>query len=119
LDSSNFVKDAEWEKQYVKIAMSLSHAGYNVFISAHREVIEYLQERSVGFVLLIPAYNKEAWRHRLQFRYQTNPTQANKNALLDFEKNFDKDMDFYSRVDCITLHKISAKVVTNIDEFIF
>ena len=119
LDSSNFVKGMGWEKQYIRVATSLSLAGYKVFISAHREVIEYLQERSVDFALLIPAYNKEAWRHRLQFRYQANPTQANKNALLDFEKNFDRDMDFYSRVDCIALHEISAKVITNIDDFIF
>lgn len=118
LDSSNFVKGLGWEKQYIRVAMSLSLAGYKVFISAHREVIGYLQERSIDFALLIPAYNKEAWRHRLEFRYQTNPTQANQNALLDFEKNFDRDMDFYSKVDCVALYEISAKVVTNIGDFI-
>ena len=86
LDSSNFVKNMGWQKQYIRIAMSLSLAGYKVFISAHQEVVKYLQENNIDFALLIPSQNKEAWRSRLEFRYQTNPTQANQNALLDFEK---------------------------------
>ena len=121
LDSSIFIKNKDWEIQYVRVATSLSLAGYKVFISAHREVIEFLLMRSIDFALLIPAQNKEAWRHRLEFRYQINPTQANKNALLDFEKNFDRDMDFYSNVakaDSVALYEISAKVVTNIGDFI-
>ena len=118
LDSSNFIKGMGWEKQYIRVATSLSLAGYKVFISAHREVIEYLQERSIDFALLIPAQNKEAWRHRLEFRYQINPTLANQNALRDFEENFDRDMDFYSKVDCVALYEVSAKVVTNIDDFV-
>lgn len=118
LDSSNFVKNMGWQKQYIRIAMSLSLAGYKVFISAHQEVVKYLQENNIDFALLIPSQNKEAWRSRLEFRYQINPTQANQNALLDFEKNFDRDMDFYSKVNCTALYRISAKVVTNIDEFI-
>jgi len=39
------------------------------------------------------------------------------NAILDFDKNFKKDMEFYKTVNC-KKHYISAKIVTNISDFI-
>lgn len=117
LDSSMFVKLPGWEKGYVCIASHLSNLGKNVFISAHKQVIEYLTKNSIPFELLIPAQNPKAWRNRLEFRYNISPTQGNLNALLDFDKNFETDMAFYETLTCIK-HYVSAKVVTTIDDFI-
>ena len=117
LDSSMFVKCEGWEKDYVCIAVAFSSLGKHVFISAHRQVIEYLVAHNIDFELLIPAQNAKAWRNRLEFRYNINPVQANLNALLDFDKNFDSDMEFYATLDCVK-HEISAKIVTDIGVFI-
>lgn len=117
LDSSMFIKREGWEKSYVEIAKAFSDLGKKVFISAHRQVIEYLVANDIYFELLIPAQNPKAWRNRLEFRYNVNPAQGNLNALLDFDKNFDTDMAFYESLDCVK-HEVSAKVVTNIGEFI-
>lgn len=117
LDSSMFKKHTNWEKGYVMIAHELSNGGKDVFISAHREVIEFLLAQHICFELLIPAQNPKAWRNRLEFRYNINPTQGNMNAILDFDKNYDKDMEFYASVNCIK-HYVSAHVVTDIGDFI-
>ena len=117
LDSSNFVKKDKWEYLYVALAHSLSFAGYNVFISAHQVVINRLIEEGIVFELLIPEQNPKAWRNRLEFRYNINPTQANMNAILDFDKNYEKDMAFYETLTC-KKHYISARIVTDIDTFI-
>lgn len=117
LDSSMFVKNEGWEVEYVRLACLLSAQGKKVFISAHQVVINYLVKHSIKFELLIPAQNSKAWRNRLEFRYNINPLQSNLNALLDFDKNFEKDMEFYKTLKC-TKHEISAKVVTNIADFI-
>lgn len=113
LDSSMFIKKEKWEVDYVSIAKMLSDAGKNVFISAHKEVINYLTEEEILFELLIPAQDAKAWRSRLEFRYNINPIQANMNAILDFDKNFEKDMAFYATLNCVK-HYISAHVVTDI-----
>lgn len=117
LDSSMFVKSEGWEVKYINLACLLSAKGKKVFISAHQSVINYLVKHSIEFELLIPAQNPKAWRNRLEFRYNINPTQGNLNALLDFDKNFEKDMAFYKTLNCVK-HEVSAKVITNIADFI-
>lgn len=117
LDSSMFIKREGWELSYVMIAQELSNAGKNVFISAHQVVINYLLKSKIPFELFIPTQNAKAWRSRLEFRYNINPTQGNMNAILDFDKNFEQDMEFYKNIDCVK-HYISAKIVTNIGDFV-
>lgn len=117
LDSSAFVKRDGWEMVYVGIAVEFSNFGKNVFISAHKQVIECLLANQIPFELLIPTQNQKAWRNRLEFRYNINPTQGNLNALLDFDKNFETDMAFYASLNCMK-HTISAKVITDIEDFI-
>jgi len=117
LDSSMFTKKDGWESNYVEIAQIINETGKNVFISAHKEVINYLLATSTPFELFLPAQNQKAWRSRLEFRYNLNPTQPNMNAILDFDKNWDSDMEFYASIDCVK-HYVSAHVVTNIGEFI-
>ena len=117
LDSSMFVKRDGWEINYVAIAVALSNSGKQVFISAHKRVIEYLISTGTYFELLIPAQNPKAWRNRLEFRYNIEPTQGNLNALLDFDKNYETDMAFYDTLDCVK-HQITAKITTTIGDFV-
>jgi len=117
LDSSMFTKIDGWEKNYIKLAREISEGGKDVFISAHQVVINYLIANKIPFELLLPAQNEKAWRSRLEFRYNINPIQANMNAILDFDKNFKKDMEFYEKLS-VTKHYVSAKVVTDIEDFI-
>lgn len=119
LDSSLFVKRDGWQYDYLKIAIALSKTGKKVFISAHQVVIEALMEQRQSFHLLTPAINPKAWRSRLEFRYHLNPTDGNFNALQDFDKNYEKDMAFYSSIEnslLCTRIEISAKVVTDLSK---
>lgn len=120
LDSSMFIKNEGWEIRYVETAIKISETGQNVFISAHQAVINYLISQNIFFKLLVPALNAKAWKNRLEFRYNANPTQGNLNALTDFNNNFEKDMEFYYRLNYpnFTMHAVSAKIVTNIADFI-
>jgi hypothetical protein len=120
LDSSAFVKVAGWEENYVRTAVALA-TNKNVFISAHRVVIEYCMKNSIPFVVLAPSQSKEAWRSRLEFRYHKNPILANFKAIADFEQNFDSDLQYYRQLESrgICVRWIEATVVTNIGENIF
>lgn len=53
-------------KEYIAMAQSLNEKGLNVFISAHRVVLEYLLTNHIEFHLLAPAENKSAWKSRLE-----------------------------------------------------
>lgn len=117
LDSSSFYKIDGWEENYIKVANTLSRAGKKVFISAHQVVINKLIEKGIEFELLLPTQNKKIWKSRLELRYNINPTQGNKNALMDFEQNFDKDMAFYADLNVVK-HYVTAVVVTDIDKYI-
>lgn len=120
LDSSCIKDKGEgWEKRY--IAMALHHQnffGVDVFISAHQCVIKTLMEHNIPFKVFVPAHDKEAWRHRLAFRYECTPTQPNYNALADFDKNFENDMAFYDTLPIEKIHRVTAKVVTDLNTFL-
>lgn len=117
LDSSGFVKKTGWEIEYVQTALAYSNTGKKVFISAHKIVIKYLKAQNIPFSLLIPAQNPKAWRNRLEFRYNLNPTRGNLNAIFDFDKNYETDMAYYATLDCPKYY-ISAKVITDIGDFV-
>lgn len=89
LDSSAFVKVAGWEENYVRTAVALA-GDKNVFISAHRVVIEYCMNNNIPFVVLAPSQSKEAWRACLEFRYHKNPhsrkLQGNRRLRTEFRK---------------------------------
>lgn len=119
LDSSNFPKVDRWEYNYIAVAHELElTTNKAVFISAHQCVINALRDLHIPFEVFVPAHDKEAWRHRLAFRYNNAPHQCNFNALADFEKNFEKDMAFYLTLPAEIVHYVSAKVVTNMEDYI-
>lgn len=119
LDSSAFVKVKGWEENYVRTAVALAR-DKDVFISAHRVVIEYCMANAIPFVILAPSQSKEAWRARLEFRYHKNPILANFKAIADFEQNFDADLAYYRSLVAqgVSVRWIEATVVTNISELI-
>ena len=116
LDSSLFDKREGWEEEYVRVALTLS-ANYNVFISAHRKVIEVLNTQNILFKVIIPDENKDTWRARLLFRVSQNPTIGNQNALKDFDCNYDNDMEYYTKEmpNTIELLRVHAKINTDIE----
>lgn len=119
LDSSAFEKYPKWEENYIKIALSLSQ-DKDVFISAHKEVIEYCINNRIIFAIVAPKASKEMWRARLQFRLYKNNTVPNAKALTDFELNFEKDMEYFSQLQAqgVSVRWVSASVVTTLNEII-
>ncbi len=116
LDSSAFAKVTNWEQTYVETALALSE-NKKVFISAHQEVIEYCMKNDIAFTILAPAYDKEVWRARLEFRYRKNSTLGNLKALMDFEQNFEKDINYYKSLVAqgVRVHWVEAKIITTIE----
>lgn len=92
LESSNFIKDENWVKEYCDLAIDLEFQGYNVFVSSHKKVREYLAERQGIFpdiVEVFPAiYLYNEWMSRLLYRYSTNPSDKNYRAYKYMENNF-------------------------------
>ena len=117
LDSSIFVKDDGWEKDYVKHAIMLSDDGNkNVFISAHKEVIKELQKINRDFVLIIPDEPASVWKLRLKLRYKLTKELYALKALSDFKKNFKKDMKFYREIHCRKILVKAIRVLTSLEE---
>lgn len=120
LDSSNFKKVEHWEENYIKTALSFSKDDKNVFISAHRNVIEYLISNEIPFKVLVPNEKKDVWRSRLEFRYNKVQSFANLKALYDFDLHFEDDMLYYEELEKrgVTVCKVNARIVTTISDFI-
>lgn len=97
LESSNFVKDDNWVKEYCDLAIDLELQGYNVFVSSHRAVREYLAEKQDLFPDIIEVFpSKELrieWLNRLESRYMKCKTAKNERALNYMQNNFDTAVD--------------------------
>lgn len=92
LESSNFVKDDNWVKEYCDLALDLGLQGYNVFVSSHKAAREYLAEKQDIFpdiVEVFPAmYLYNEWMSRLLYRYSTNSSDKNYRAYNYMKNNF-------------------------------
>lgn len=83
LESSNFfvtnsngekVRDENWYKAYGNIALTLAEQGFDVFISSHKQVRDYLSSiakcRDIKLLLIYPTEElQEPWIRKLQDRY--------------------------------------------------
>ena len=114
LDSSMFGKINNWEAEYIRHAQMLAVQGKDVFISAHKEVINYLQRNNIPFILAIPAETKEVWELRLKLRYAQTHADYALNALRDFYQNYDNDMKFYASLQGVKIIHINCKVQTTL-----
>jgi broad-specificity NMP kinase len=97
LESSNFVKDDNWVKEYCDLALDLDLQGYNVFVSSHKNVREYLVEKQDIFPYIMVIFpSKEIrteWLNRLESRYMKCKTDKNERALSYMRNNFDDAVD--------------------------
>lgn len=97
LESSNFVKDDNWVKEYCDLAIDLDLQGYNVFVSSHKAVREYLAERQDILPDIMEVFpSKEMrteWLNRLESRYMKCKTDKNERALRYMRSNFDDAVD--------------------------
>lgn len=97
LESSNFVKDENWVKEYCGAAIDLDLQGYNVFVSSHKAVRECLAEGQDLFPDIIEVFpSKELrtdWLNRLESRYMKCKTAKNERALNYMRNNFDAAVD--------------------------
>lgn len=108
LESSIFVKDENWVRKYCDFALDLHLQGYNVFVSSHKKVREYLAERQDLFPDIMEVFpSKELrteWLNRLESRYMKYKTVKNERAFNYMRENFDDAIDEMER-DAI-VHKV-------------
>ena len=109
LESSNFVKDDNWVEEYCNLAIDLDLQGYNVFVSSHKDVREYLIDRQDIFPdIIIEVFPlkelKIDWLNRLESRYTKCKTAKNERAFNYMRNNFDAAVDEMER-DAI-IHKV-------------
>ena len=108
LESSNFVKDDNWVKEYCNLAIDFDLQGYNVFVSSHKAVREYLAEKQDIFPDIMEVFpSKEMcteWLNRPELRYMKCKTAKNERALNYMRNNFDTAVDEIER-DAI-IHKV-------------
>lgn len=108
LESSNFVKDDNWVREYCDLALDLDLQGYNVFVSSHKNVREYLADRQDVFPDIMEVFpSKELrieWLNRLESRYLKCKASKNERALNYMRENFDNAIDGmeYDRI----VHKV-------------
>ena len=97
LESSIFVKDDNWVKEYCDIAIDLELQGYKVFVSSHKKVREYLAEKQDIFPDIMEVFpSKEMrteWLNKLECRYMKCKTDKNERALSYIRNNFDGAVD--------------------------
>lgn len=100
LESSNFfingVRSPDWYVPYCKIALNLSAQGYDVFVSSHQVVRDYLaDEHNHDLLIICPSKDlKNQWIKKLEDRYNSTGLdkdyKAWKNAECRYEENIDE-----------------------------
>lgn len=89
LESSNFnkpdgseTKILNWHVPYCNVANDLSSQGYNVFVSCHKQVRDYLKKSKEKVVLVFPALELEkGWFEKLKERYNKTHLSKDRAAL--------------------------------------
>lgn len=122
LESSNFVKDDSWVKEYCCLALDLDLQGYNVFVSSHKAVREYLAERQDIFQDIMEVFpSKElcgVWCQRLSRRYQDFPTEKNIRAFDYVRQNFDDAIDEMEHDAIVHKVRITEKNMNDLEKAI-
>lgn len=120
LESSNFVKDNNWVKEYCDLAIDLELQGYKVFVSSHKKVREYLAERRGIFPDIVEVFpSKElcgVWCQRLSRRYQDSPTEKNIRAFDYVRQNFDDAVDEMEHDAIIHKVRITKENMNDLDK---
>lgn len=110
LESSNFVKNDNWVSEYCNVALDLSSQGYDVFVSSHESVRDYLSQfqDNDDIIEVFPSLNMyDEWIRRLKNRYKNDSSDKNKRAY-DYVSN-----NFFSAVESMMYDDIQWKLILN------
>lgn len=115
LESSNFAKNDNWVSEYCNVALDLSSQGYDVFVSSHESVRDYLSQfqDNDDIIEVFPSLNMyNEWIRRLRNRYQNDKSDKNKRAY-DYVFN-----NFFSAVESMMYDDIQWKLILDGDSHI-
>ena len=99
LESSNFfvngVRSPDWYIPYCKIALNLSAQGYDVFVSSHEVVRNYLANGHKHETLAICPSKalKHEWIKKLEDRYNSTGLDKDYQAWKNAEHRYDENID--------------------------
>ena len=99
LESSNFfingVRSPDWYIPYCEIALDLSKQGYNVFVSSHQVVRDYLaDEHNNDLLIICPSKDlKNQWIQKLEDRYKSTGLDKDYKAWKNAECRYDENID--------------------------
>ena len=115
LESSCFDKNnTNWYKDYCRVAIDLCKQGYDVFVSTHNSVFNYLvyNANSIegGLGVIYPAAElKDKWIKRLEDRYKSTKKEKDLRVLTYMKNNYDEAVNHLNTVLIMT--EISAKPI--------
>lgn len=115
LESNNFPKTDGWEDTYCKVALDLSQQGYDVFVSSHKQVRDYLAKfQDVDDIIEVfpEAHLYDMWIERLSKRYDSTREEKHQKALDYMSENY------YSAVADMENDNIERKIKLNEDSHI-
>lgn len=115
LESSNFIKNDNWVSEYCNVALDLSSQGYDVFVSSHESVRDYLSQfqDNDDIIEVFPSLNMyDEWIRRLKNRYKNDSSDKNKRAY-DYVSN-----NFFSAVESMMYDDIQWKLILDNDSHI-
>lgn len=121
-DDGRILRDPDWYKSYCNIALDLSKQGYNVFVSSHKQVRDYIRNATSDYVAIVPAMHLEdKWIFKLWDRY--NASQLDKdfkayaNAADRYKENINEIMED-CKDHCIQIQTMDYKLIRMIEEYI-
>lgn len=108
LESSNFTKTDGWEDIYCKVALDLSQQGYDVFVSSHKQVRDYLAkfQGEDDIIEVFPEADlHDIWIERLTKRYNRTREEKHRKALEYMSESY------YSAVADMENDRIERKII--------
>ena len=102
LESSVYNRDEDgskpygWERFYCLTAIDLSRQGYTVFVSSHRNVVDFFKAINAHDVYVVcPSKKlKKDWLNKLRLRALTTHSAKDIRAYNRAESHYDEDIDY-------------------------
>ena len=99
LESGNFfingVREPNWYIPYCQIAIHLAQQGYQVFVSSHKVIRDYLADFAddIPLYLCFPSYSlKDSWIKKLEERYNHSRLEKDYRAWKNAEDRYDENI---------------------------
>lgn len=117
LESGNFYVDGSrsdnWYKIYANIAAHLAGQGFVVFVSSHKVLREYMNEKGIPFKVVCPSPElKDKWLERLRERYEETKLDKDYRALANAEEKYDENIaDLMGEKDVFLIKDMDYKLM--------